>query len=107
MAKKSFNEITNPALQFMTQTEDTRTAASESADTAAGFKGLKRGRPTCKEETKSKRVNLLFLPSVHEDITKIAAMKRSSVNDLISTLLQDYIEENRELIDRYNQTFGE
>ena len=79
MAKKNFGEIANPALQFMTQPE----------------------------ETKSKRVNLLMLPSIYADITKIAAMKRTSVNDLVNTLLQEHIEANKELLEKYDQVFGE
>lgn len=107
MAKKNFGEIANPALQFMTQPEESRAAASDKTDSAAGFKGLKRGRPASTEETKSKRVNLLMLPSVYTDITKIAAMKRTSVNDLVNTLLQEHIEENKELLEKYDQVFGE
>ncbi len=104
MAKKNFGEIANPALQFMTTPAES-SASSEPA--AAGFNGLKRGRPASTEETKSKRVNLLMLPSVYADITKIATMKRTSVNELLHTLMQNCIEENTNLIDKYNQTFKE
>ena len=107
MAKKSFNDITNPALQFMTQPEGERTAATEPTDKAADFKGLKRGRKPSTEETKTKRLNLLMLPSVCDDLNKIAAMKRSSVNELINSILKDYVTENADLISKYDEVFGE
>lgn len=107
MAKKSFN-VDNPALQFMSPAQENNSQASEQKDigeVAAGFKGLKRGRPNSTEETKTKRLNLLMLPSVCEDITKIATMKRKSTNDLINSILQAYIEENQELLIKYDEVF--
>lgn len=106
MAKKSFNNMSNPALQFMTTPiVDQEEEKVEAQETVAEFKGLKRGRKPSKEETKTKRLNLLMLPSVYEDITKIAAMKRSSVNELINTVLQEYIADNQELITKYDEVF--
>jgi hypothetical protein len=106
MAKKSFNNITNPALQFMSQPQGDNTAAPDEPEQAAGFKGLKRGRKPSTEETKTKRLNLLMLPSVCSDLAKIAAMKRSSVNELINSILQQYVADNKELLDKYNDVFG-
>ena len=40
-------------------------------------------------------------------MTKIAAMKRTSVNDLINSLLKGYVESNQDLIKKYNDVFGE
>lgn len=102
MAKKSFNEITNPALQFITQPIE----APEQPEQPT-FNGLKKGRKPSTGETKSKRVNLLMLPSVHEDITKLAVMQRISVNELVNSLLQAHIEENKELLQTYKDVFGE
>lgn len=107
MAKKSFNDITNPALQFMTQPQGERTAATDEPEQTTGFKGLKRGRKPSTEETKTKRLNLLMLPSVCDDLNKIAAMKRSSVNELINSILKDYVSEHEELISKYDEVFGE
>lgn len=56
-------------------------------------------------ETKSKRLNLLVKPSLHKDIEKIAAMKRTSTNNIINILLERYAEENQDLIDKYNEIF--
>lgn len=108
MTKKNFNGVNNPALQFMStpETEDMNTAESQT-NNQAEFKGLKRGRKPSTEETKSKRLNLLMLPSTCEDLTKIAAMKRTSVNDLINSISKDYITANQDLIEKYNKVFGE
>lgn len=108
MAKKNFNGVNNPALQFMTAPEAQSTDTTQVApDSKTEFNGLKRGRKPSTEETKSKRLNLLILPSVGEDMTKIAAMKRTSVNDLINSLLKGYVESNQDLIKKYNDVFGE
>ncbi len=109
MAKKNFNNMSNPALQFMTapaaDQENRATLHTEEDKQLPEFTGLKRGRKPSKEETKTKRLNLLMLPSVCEDVTKIAAMKRSSVNELINTVLQQYIADNQELIEKYDEVF--
>lgn len=108
MAKKNFNNMSNPALQFMTVPEvdhDNSVTPHKEEKHLPEFTGLKRGRKPSKEETKTKRLNLLMLPSVYEDITKIAAMKRSSINDLINTVLKQYISDNQELIEKYNEVF--
>lgn len=104
MAKKSI-QVENPALQFISTANEE--APVEEVKGAAEFKGLKRGRKPSTEETKTKRLNLLMLPSVCDDITKIAAMKRLSTNELINNILQDYAKDNAELIEKYIEVFGE
>lgn len=109
MNKKNFNEVANPALQFMSQLTEEDTAISDDniMEKATDHKELKRGRKPSTEETKTKRLNLLMLPSVCENISKIATMKRTSTNDLINSILQNYIEQNQEIIDKYTEVFGE
>lgn len=58
-------------------------------------------------EFKSKRFNLLIKPSTHAAIEKIAAMKRESVNNLINKVLEAYAEDNKALVAKYDETFGE
>lgn len=99
MAKKNFKPI-NPALQFIRVPEP-----EESIPVKPEKTNTKKGRPVSKEETKSKRLNLLMFPSVCEDIAKIATMKRSSTNDLIHSILQEYIKDNQELIRKYEDVF--
>lgn len=110
MAKKNFNNMVNPALQFMTVPDEdpgNGTGSQTEEKVIPEFTGSKRGRKPSNEETKTKRLNLLMFPSVCEDISKIAAMKRSSVNDLINTILQQYIADNQELVKKYDDVFND
>ena len=110
MAKKNFNNMVNPALQFMTLPEANQSNVDKPEEDEKHISesvGSKRGRKPSKEETKTKRLNLLMLPSVCEDISKIAAMKRSSVNELINIVLQQYITDNQDLIKKYDDVFDD
>lgn len=53
-----------------------------------------RGRPKEDRETK-KRVSLSVLPSLYEDIQKIAYVQRRSISDLIAILMEQYRDEHR------------
>jgi predicted HicB family RNase H-like nuclease len=95
MAKKSFKasvqESTSPATAFISQpTEDN--AQTE-------------GEP--KQERKSVRVNLLFRPSTKANIEKLAFINKTSINDFINTVLDAYIEEHTEDIEKYDTFFNE
>lgn len=46
------------------------------------------------EELKTKRMYLLVRPSVAEKITKAAKAQKTSANDLIHQLMEQYIQEN-------------
>ena len=58
------------------------------------------------KEIKSKRLNVLLKPSIYDRIDKIATMKRMSVNELINIVLDDYGNNNQDLINKFNETFG-
>lgn len=58
------------------------------------------------KEIKSKRLNVLLKPSIYERIDKIATMKRISVNELLNIVLDDYANNNQDLINKFNETFG-
>jgi len=53
----------------------------------------KKGRPKEDRETK-KRVSLSVLPSLYEDIQKIAYVQRRSVSDIMSELMEEYRAKN-------------
>jgi predicted HicB family RNase H-like nuclease len=61
---------------------------------------------THKRETKSKRLNLLLQPSLLDDMSKIACMKQTSVNDLINKVLRDYTQSEVSTMARYDEVFG-
>ena len=108
MAKKSFKD-SNPALQFISQaTQEEKTQAHDKQyEHTTHNKPKPLGpKPKAKEETKSKRLNLLLQPSVVMDMEKIAAMRRSSVNDLINTVLKDFIAQEAGTIAKYEAVFG-
>lgn len=56
-------------------------------------------------ERKTKRVNLLLQPSVLENISKVATMKQTSVNNLINEILCDYAKKEKNTISKYNEIF--
>jgi hypothetical protein len=87
------------------KTENTDTA--HDAATRDEYAGAARHSTNDGKETKSKRLNLLLQPSVFEDVTKIAHMKRTSANDLINAILKDYAEREAETIMKYDEVFGD
>lgn len=48
-----------------------------------------RGRPKVDRELK-KRISLSVLPSLYDDIQKIAYVKRRSVSELLSSMMEEY-----------------
>lgn len=54
---------------------------------AAGAGG--RGRPKADRELK-KRISLSVLPSLYDDIQKIAYVQRRSVSELLSAMMEEY-----------------
>jgi predicted HicB family RNase H-like nuclease len=131
MSKKSFKGV-NPALAFISGTEEPATEgkredrpeneALNTLDTqntdnthikqAARSERrtqdtpLKEGAKNAGKETKSKRLNLILQPSLFENMSKIAHMRQTSVNDLINTLLREYTEREADTINKYDNIFG-
>ena len=62
-------------------------------DSAPAVASGKKGRPKENRETK-KRVSLSVLPSLYEDIQKIAYVQRRSISDLIGEQLVQYRKEH-------------
>lgn len=69
------------------------------SSTPATTNGQK-GRPKEDRETK-KRVSLSILPSLYEDIQRIAYMQRRSTSDLVGELLERYRGEHGQELDEY------
>ena len=108
MAKKTFKE--NPALRFVTTDEDTHNEQNTEQTHITGKTSITNNaqytdNTNNKQERKTKRLNLLVQPSILENISKIAHMKQTSVNDLISSVLRDYAETEEEAISLYNKVF--
>ena len=106
MKKKSFKD-NNPALHFVsTATQGEEVVEHNKQNTYNKPEDLNAKKEDKKEETKSKRLNLLLQPSVVIDMEKIAAMKRSSVNDLINTILKKFVSQEADILARYEEVFG-
>ena len=55
------------------------------------------------DETKSKRFSVLIRPSTAEALAKIAFAKKTSVNDIINTLAEDYVITNTAALQKYDE----
>lgn len=57
------------------------------------------------KETKSKRLNLLIYPSLHEDLERLAEMQAIKVNELINRVLKEYTEaeESQKMIENHKK----
>ncbi len=61
---------------------------------------VKKGRPKEDRETK-KRVSLSVLPSLYDDIQKIAYVQRRSVSEVVERLLMKYRDDHRSELNEY------
>ena len=60
-----------------------------------------RGRP--KDRELRKRVSLSVLPSLYEDIQKIAYVERRSVSELLSDLMVQYRDQQKSVLSEYEK----
>lgn len=65
-------------------------------------KSVGRGRPKESRETK-RRVTLAVLPSVYENVQKIAYIDRTSVSEVVTTYFEQYIKDNINKIEEYDK----
>ena len=89
MAKKTFSdsirgEEISPAMQFISKAENTAEQPIKATDAPEGYRVDPRFI-----EIKSRRLQLLLQPSLHEKIKKQAAAEGSSVNEFIHGTLED------------------
>lgn len=61
-----------------------------------------RGRPKENRELK-KRISLSVLPSLYEDVQKIAYVQRRSVSELMSTMMEDYRNQHKAALSEYEK----
>ena len=77
----------------------------EQTPMAAASSG-RRGRPKENRELK-KRISLSVLPSVYEDIQKIAYMQRKSTSEAVQEMMEEYRKRNIRKLREYDQLQGE
>ena len=71
-------------------------------DGVSAVAGGKKGRPKEDRETK-KRVSLSVMPSLYEDIQKIAYVQRRSVSEMMECLLLKYREDHSAELSEYER----
>lgn len=69
-------------------------------DGAPVASGSGRGRPKEDREIK-KRVSLSVMPSLYEDIQKIAYVQRRSISELVGDILEKYRREHQDVLREY------
>lgn len=88
MAKKSFKE--NPALHFINPVEEP-TPTNIKPQPSLGQAGIEAAPPLKLNplyvETKSKRVQLLMQPSLHQKLKALAVSEGQSFNELVHSIL--------------------
>ena len=77
----------------------------EQTPMAAASSG-RRGRPKENRELK-KRISLSVLPSLYEDIQKIAYMQRKSTSEAVREMMEEYRKRNIRKLREYDQLQGE
>ena len=60
------------------------------------------GRPKAARETK-KRISLAILPSLYEDIQKIAFVERKSVSEIVAQCLEQYASNSADRLKEYEK----
>ena len=87
MAKKSFKDSINPAMNFISQEGIDRTEGETTAKrTAKAPEGYKLNPLYI--ETKSERLLLLIQPSLKTKLKETAKQEGTSVNDLVHSILE-------------------
>lgn len=61
-----------------------------------------RGRPKEDRELK-KRISLSVLPSLYDDIRKIAYVQRRSVSELVALIMEEYRSKHRDDLEEYER----
>ena len=74
---------------MISQTPQDQTAAS-------------RGRPKEGREIK-KRISLAVLPSLYEDIKKVAYVERRSISEVVSACIEKYVADNESKLKEYDK----
>jgi len=75
----------------------------ETLDDTTKFEKPQKGRPVNHNKEKKERKSLAILPSIYEDALKIAYVDRTSVSEIVSIFLEDYIKKNQDKLIEYKK----
>ena len=87
----------NPATAFISAPQEERRAPAPPAPVLTGE------RP----ETKSVRVNMLFRPTLKKNIEKLATLDRTSLNNLVNDVMEQYVKTRSKDLEKYDEFFKE
>ena len=109
MSKKDFKASINPASMFITPSiiEPQEQPQGQAKTKQSREEAVRNDKKAGSKEAKSKRLNLLLQPSLLEDLSKIATMKKDSVNNLINTVMSEYRDKHKDIIKKHDSIFGE
>jgi predicted HicB family RNase H-like nuclease len=94
MSKKNFKNEFNPAMQFISGTENQEQAQPPETEKTEKLVIPMKRNPLY-VETRSKRLQLLMQPSLHKKLKDIADQKQESINEIIHTVLDQYAKKNK------------
>lgn len=98
---KMIEKATNPTKAFISTSETAQEAAQHKGEQEQAQqvqeperlqkRPLPAPRTPIYDEPKSRRLQLLVRPSLHEDLRSLAQQQRISLNELINTILQEAV----------------
>lgn len=104
--EKTKKLVSAMAASFITGAKETQVQTLEGQEKNASQGKYERQNSNTKTEIKSKRLNLLIVPSLSDKLDKVAAMTGTSRNDLINKLIKDYTDSKADLVKEYDRTIG-
>ena len=111
MNKKIFEGETNPIFSFISasvpHSEETEVSPPEQqTPVVAPSQETRRTMAKKAANQKTRRLNLLIQPELHEKLTRIACMKQTSVNAVIVAASREYCAKEARALEKYEITFG-
>ncbi len=107
MSKTIFDSESNPVFSFLSSRENQPTSSDieeRSENTNIGDKKVVKKKKLT--GSKTRRLNLLIHPQIHETLTKIACMKQTSVNAVIIQAAKEFCAKEARTLEKYELTFG-
>ena len=99
MAKKSFKDDLNPAMNFISQESKKQAGKTSSEEKIQNTTELRKNAPEGYKvnplyiETRSKRLQILIQPSIYEKLKDRAISEGVSVNEVINSIFIEAFEE--------------
>lgn len=111
MNKKIFEGETNPIFSFISNptvaiNQDELPESQSVRPLEPETIGLQKSVVKRKASGKTRRLNLLIPPELHERMAKIACIKQISVNGVLVVAVKEYCAKEARALEKYERTFG-